>query len=207
LWLECCRGVRHVLALVHLEGLMNIASEAIQRELARGERLLWSGRALRGLRIESESLTRSVFGVFFFGFSILWIHGAWTQSTSASSTQGQFFALFGVPFVLVGFYMFVGHFLWQALCRRYTEYAVTNRRVIVLSGVVNKTTRSIEYRKTPTRTLTERRDGSGTIKFGETKAVNAGEGVSYTATKIEAVPDVRSVYNLIRKATDETAPA
>jgi hypothetical protein len=143
----------------------------------------------------------------FFSFSVYWVHGAWSQTASANSAQSSIFPLFGVPFVLVGFYTFVGHFFWHALCRQYTEYAVTNRRVIVRSGILSKTTRSIEYRKIPTLTLTERSDGSGTIQFGETKAVNAGEGVSYVATKIEAVPDVRSVYNIIRKATDAPAQA
>ena len=186
---------------------MDIASDALQRELAPGERLLWSGRALQGLRFESESLTRSAFGFVFFSFSVFWIHGAWNQASSANSAQNSIFPLFGVPFVLVGFYLFIGHFFWHALCRRYTEYAVTNRRVIVRSGIFNKKTQSIEYRKIPTLTLTERPDGSGTIQFGETKAVNAGDGVSYIATKIDAVPDVRSVYNIIRKATDATVPA
>ena len=186
---------------------MNIASDALQRELAPGERMLWSGRALQGLRLETESLTRSTFGFVFFSFSVFWIHGAWSQASSANSAQSSIFPLFGVPFVLVGFYLFVGHFFWHALCRHYTEYAVTNRRVIVRSGIFNKTTRSIEYRKIPTLTLTERRDGSGTIQFGETKVVNGGEGVSHIATKIDAVPNVRSVYNIIRKATDATVPA
>ena len=184
---------------------MDIASDALRRELAPGERLLWSGRPLQGLRLESESLTRSAFGLVFFGFSVFWINAAWTSNSSA--TQSSIFPLFGVPFVLAGFYLFVGHFFWHALCRKYTEYGVTNRRVIVRSGIVNKTTRSIDYRKIPTLTVTARPDGSGTIQFGETKAISQGEGVSYVATKIDAVPDVRSVYNFIRKATDATEPA
>ena len=76
---------------------------------------------------------------------------------------------------------------------------MTNQRAIIRSGIFSKTTKSIEYHRIPTLTLTEKSDGSGTIQFGETKGVNTGDGISYTATKMEAVPDVRSVYNIIRK--------
>jgi Bacterial PH domain len=185
---------------------MKVPSEDIQREIEPGERVLWSGPPVGGLRLESESLSRSGFGLLFFSFSIFWIYGALSQWWSgAHSAQSAVFSLFGIPFVLIGFHLFIGHFFWSALRRRFTEYAVTNRRVIVRSGVFSTTTQSIEYRKIPTLTLTEKSDGSGTIQFGETKVVNAGEGVNYVATKMEAVPDVRSVYAIIRKAS--AAPA
>jgi len=180
---------------------MNIPSEALQQEISPGERVLWSGQPAAGLRFESDSLSRSAFGLVFFAFSLFWIHGAWNQSSSSNSVQGAVFPLFGIPFVLIGFYTFVGHFFWNALRRRFIEYAVTNQRVIVRSGIFSKTTKSIEYRKIPTLTVTEKSDGSGAIQFGETKAVNAAEGVAYVATRMEAVPDVRVVYNIIRKAT------
>ena len=180
---------------------MKIPTEAIKKELAPGERVLWSGLPVRGLRFESADLSKSGFGLIFFSFSVFWVHGAWSQSSASSSAQNTLFPLFGVPFVLVGFYLLAGHFLWSAICRKHTEYAVTNQRVIVRSGIFSTTTKSIEYRKIPTLTLTEKSDASGTIQFGETKADHSGDGVSYTATKMEAVPDVRVVYDIIRKAS------
>jgi hypothetical protein len=180
---------------------MDIPSEGLQQEIAPGERMLWYAPPVGGLRLESDSLQRSGFGLFFFAFSIFWIHGAWNQSAGSNSIQGAAFPLFGIPFLLIGFQLFIGHFFWSALRRRFTEYAVTNQRVIVRSGVFSTTTKSIEYRKIPTLTLTEKSDGSGTIQFGEAKAVTAGEGTAYVATKIEAVPEVRSVYEIIRKAS------
>jgi Bacterial PH domain len=160
---------------------MNIPSETLQQEIAPGERV--------------------GFGVVFFSFSVFWMLGAWSQTSNSNSIQSVVFPLFGIPFVLIGFHLFIGHFFWSALRRKFTEYAVTNQRVIMCSGIFSKTTQSIEYRKIPTLTVTEKSDGSGSIQFGETKAINAGEGVSYVATKMEAVPDVRSVYNIIRKAS------
>ena len=173
---------------------MVIPSADLQQELDAGERVLWSGRALPGLSIESGSLMQSAFGFVFFGISIVPLFAATKETTI-------FPLLWAIPFVLTGFYLSVGHFFWSALCRRFTEYAVTDQRVIVRARILSEMTHSIEYRKVRTLTLTEKSDGSGTIRFGESKAVDAGEGITSSATKIEAVPDARSVYNTIRKAS------
>src|SRR4051794_35156012 len=119
---------------------MKIPTEAIRKELAPGERVLWSGSSVRGLRLESGDPSKSGFGLIFFSFSVFWLHGAWIQTSGPNSAEGALFPLFGVPFVLVGFYLLVGHFFWSALCRKYTEYAVTDQRVIVRSGIFSTTT-------------------------------------------------------------------
>jgi hypothetical protein len=166
----------------------------LQQELDAGERVLWSGRALPDLRIESDRLVPSVYGFIFLGIAV----GSLCAATKESTI---FPVLWTIPFVLAGSYLSVGHFFWSAICRRYTEYAVTNQRVIVRSGILSETTQSIEYRKIRTFTLMEKSDGSGTIQFGESKPVDAGEVITSSATKMEAVPDARSVYNIIRKAS------
>ena len=173
---------------------MTNPSAALQQELDASERVLWNGRALPDLRLESGSLRHSAFGFVFFGVAVASLLAAGKEST-------VFPVLWTLPFVLVGIYHFVGHFFWSALCRRYTEYAVTNQRVVVRSGILSKTTQSIEYRKIRTLTLTEKSDGSGTIQFGESNAVDAGEAITSSATRMEAVPDARSVYGIIRKAS------
>ncbi|WP_425990882.1 PH domain-containing protein [Afipia sp. DC4300-2b1] len=175
-----------------------MTSDTIRQEIATGERVLWNKKALGGLRLEAGDLQKSGFGLLFFGFSLFWIYGAWND---ASNAKASLFPLLGLPFALVGFYLFVGHFFWTALCRRYTEYAVTNQRVIVSSGIFSRATQSIEYLKIPVLTMIEKSDGSGSIQFGETKSVNQGDGVSFVATKIDAVPEVRAVYNLLRKTS------
>ena len=178
-----------------------MTSDAIRREIAAGERVLWNQQALGGLRLEAGDLQKSGFGLLFFGFSLFWIYGAWNDTSNA---KAGLFPLFGLPFALIGLYLFVGHFFWSALCRRYTEYAVTNQRVIVSSGIFSRTTQSIEYLKIPILTMTEKSDGSGTIQFGETKSVSQGDGVSFVATKIDAVPEVRAVYDLLRKISNSS---
>ena len=168
-----------------------------QQELDTGERLLWSGRALPDLRLESGNLLHSLFGFVFLGISIASLLAAGKESTI-------FPVLWTIPFVVVGLYVSVGRFFWIAFCRRYTEYAVTNQRVIVRSSLLSRA-QSIEYRKIRTVTLTEKSDGSGTIQFGESRADDTAGVITSSATRMEAVADARLVYNIIRKASQRLA--
>ena len=171
---------------------------AFQQELDAGERLLWSGRAVPDLRLESGNLLHSLFGLIFLGIAVASFLAAGKEST-------VFPTLWTVPFVVVGLYVSVGHFFWSAFCRRYTEYAVTNQRVIVRSSLLSRTTQSIDYHKIRTITLTEKSDGSGTIQFGEISGADAADAITSGATRMEAVADARLVYNIIRKASQRVA--
>ena len=173
-------------------------SAALQQELDAGERMLWSGRPLPGLRIESGSLLQSFFGVVFLSIAVASFLAAGKEST-------VFPTLWTIPFIVVGIYVSVGHFFWSAFCRRYTEYAVTNQRVIVRSNLLSRTTQSIEYRKIRTITLTEKSDGSGTIQFGESSVEDTVDRITLSATRMEAIADARLVYNIIRKASQRLA--
>ena len=177
---------------------MTNSSAALQQELDAGERMLWSGRPLPGLRIESGNLLQSLFGFVFLGISVASLLAAGKEST-------VFPTLWSIPFVVAGVYLSAGHFFWSAFCRRYTEYAVTNQRVIVRSNLLSRTTQSIEYRKIRTITLTEKSDGSGTIQFGESSAEDTAGRITSSATRMEAVTDARLVYNIIRKASHRLA--
>ena len=177
---------------------MTNTGATLQQELDAGERMLWSGRALSDIRIESGHLLQSAFGFVFLGISGSSLLAAGKEST-------VFPTLWSIPFVAAGLYLSVGHFFWSAFCRRYTEYAVTNQRIIVRSNLFSRTTQSIEYRKIRTITLTEKSDGSGTIQFGESSGADAGDATTSGATKMEAVADARLVYNIIRKAANRLA--
>jgi len=170
----------------------------LQQELDSGERMLWSGRPLSDIRIEFGHLLQSAFGFVFLGISVGSLLAAGKEST-------VFPTLWSIPFVAAGLYLSVGHFFWSAFCRRYTEYAVTNQRVIVRTSLLSRTIQSIEYRKIRAITLTEKSDGSGTIHFGESSGADAGNATTSGATKMEAVADARLVYNIIRKAANRLA--
>lgn len=74
-----------------------------------------------------------LFGLFFMCFSVFWTLGA--------STKSLYFALFGVPFILVGLVFVTAPFQFAFLATR-TYYVVTDQRVIILTSFVGLRTRS-----------------------------------------------------------------
>jgi hypothetical protein len=91
--------------------------------LDRGERLIWSGRpAPLGYALKKGSGFRWLFGLFFFGFSMFWIHGALKSDESLW--------LFGIPFVLIGGAMALSP-AWYYLQAGRTQFALTDRRAVI----------------------------------------------------------------------------
>ncbi len=99
----------------------------------------------------------------------------------------------------------IGRFFVDARIRRNTSYAVTADRVIIRSGLLSPSTKSLNVRSMSDVTLNERKDGSGTITFGPVNpllAMYAGfawPGVAQTPS-LELIPDARKVYGIIRDA-------
>jgi Bacterial PH domain len=113
--------------------------------------------------------------------------------------------VFSLVFVAAGLYLVVGRFFVEARQRARTFYAVTNERIIIVSGMRSQTMKSIDLKTLGEIALSERRNGSGTIIFGPTSPFDwmpmpswPGMG-SRMAARFEVIPDVRPVYETIRK--------
>lgn len=116
-----------------------------------------------------------------------------------------FFAIWGVPFVLVGLYIMFGRFWVDARQRAHTCYAVTSERIVIVSGLFARRVKSLSIDTLSDVSLTERRDGSGTITFGSITPFywwygGAGwPGFGPQAVSIfELAREVRQVYEIIR---------
>ncbi len=114
------------------------ARNQVVSRLQPGEKLVWSatpspwGAAARG------PFLMLLFALFFFGFSIFWILGAYTATPKTAHAQAPYFFLFGVPFVAVGIYQILASFKSIVDCWR-TAYGLTDRRVIIATGARGKT--------------------------------------------------------------------
>jgi Bacterial PH domain len=173
---------------------------ALRPELAHGERLLWSGRPARGVRFRAGDLFLVPFSLLWGGFAIFW------ESTVLAKGAPLFFALWGVPFVLVGLYLIIGRFFVDAYQRARTTYGVTDQRVIIISGLVSRAVQSLALRNLGDISLRERADRSGSITFGPTSPMYAmwyGSGWPGMDKKLapafEFIENVREVHDLIRR--------
>ena len=177
---------------------------SVERELGRDERLLWKGRPRGGLRLRPADAYMIPFSFVWGGFAIFWEYSVVTQVPKGHA-PGIAFSLFGIPFVVIGLYIMFGRFFVDAKMRSNTEYAVTNRRVIIASGVFGRKVRSIDLQSLPEITIVERADRSGTINFGPASSMWGAQRDPWSfgmpsQSAIEMIDNVRSVYDIIDEA-------
>lgn len=135
-------------------------SSGVPIRLLEGERIVWSGRPVQGPLFTARDWFLVPFSLFWCGFAVFW------EATVLRSKAPGLFAIWGVPFVLIGLYLSVGRFVADAWMRLSTRYALTNRRIVIArSGAFGKLT-SISLERIPDMQLTEWSDGRGTIRFG-----------------------------------------
>lgn len=177
---------------------------SLEFSLDRGERQLWAGTPRQGVVFRASDVFMIPFSLLWGGFAIFWL------LTALRSGGPGYFSLWGIPFVLVAFFMIVGRFFVDAWSRARTTYAVTSERVIINSGLFMTTTQSLDVRTLTNMTVQERPNGTGTITFG---AVNPFAAMYPGTSRLTVqqmprfylIPDARRVYNIIREA--QQAPA
>src|SRR5215213_2217596 len=132
----------------------------IGRELARGERVLWSGQPRQGITLRGADAQMIPFSLLWGGFAFFW------EWSVLNSDAPFFFVLWGIPFVAVGIYLIVGRFFVEARQRGRTHYAVTSERILIVDGLLTSNVTSISLRTLTEMTMAEASDGEGTIHFG-----------------------------------------
>ena len=176
----------------------------LERELSAGEKLLWSGQPLGGIRLRKQDAILIPFSLLWGGFAVFWEAGV------IHSNAPFFFRLWGIPFVLVGIYLIVGRFFMDSKVRSKTVYGVTNERILIVSGFFSRNLRSLNLKTLSEVNLSEKPDGTGTITFGPNYPVfqNPGAGwpgySKYASPSFELIERVRDVYDIIRRAQSES---
>jgi hypothetical protein len=171
----------------------------IRRELGPDERLLWSGRPGQGIRFRRSDFLLIPFSLMWGGFAIFW------EFSALSMGAPIFFALWGIPFVLVGLYMIAGRFVVEAKQRERTAYGLTNQRAVIVSGLLTRRVKSLSLRSLSDIGFEEGANGTGTITFGTPSPFSWRlPGSSWPgmpqAPGFEIISDARTVFDSIRKA-------
>ncbi len=186
------------------DGADPMSDPRIARELDDREQLIWAGTpdaALMGRR----ALPILLFGIPWTAFSVFWILGASGVLFGRIGGGAQIiqivFALFGVPFVLVGFAMLSAP-IWARRSAKKTLYALTDRRCIIWQHALRTTTiKSYGPDDLENMSRVERKNGSGDVIFVKSIRIRERGGSSDTVTTPEgfmAVDDARTLERLIR---------
>jgi hypothetical protein len=177
-------------------------ADEIRRQLSASERVLWSGQPKQGVIIRASDALMIPFSLLWGGFAFFW---EW--SVIHSDAPG-FFVLWGIPFVLAGIYLVVGRFFVEARQRAKTHYAVTNERVLIVSGLLRPTVKSLSLRSLSDVSLSESANGEGTITFGPASALSGMFGAfpgwpgmnAQLGPRFDVIPKAKSVYEVVRVA-------
>lgn len=89
------------------------------------DRVLWKGKPEKGITMRPDELIIIPFGIFFTLFACFWI---------SIALNAGFFAIFGIPFVLVGIYMMGGRFIVNEYMKKNTLYVITDKAIIRKRG-------------------------------------------------------------------------
>lgn len=177
-----------------------LTDQIIHQELEPKEKLLWSGRPKQGVIFHGSDAYMIPFSILWGGFAIFW------EVMAAVNGAPLFFLLFGGVFVVVGLYFIFGRFWWDSARRKKTYYGITNERVIILTGLLQKQVKSLNLRTLSNLSVSEKSNGQGTISLGPTSFLEslygnlAWPGVPRGAPKLEAIDEAKQVYNLLREA-------
>ena len=128
---------------------------------------------------------------------------------------GPFFALGGIPFVIIGLYFIFGRFIYKARRKRRTIYAVTNQRVMtIVTGRHDESVEATYLRSIPTISTSAVSSGCGSVEFGRpspmagwygnsgmeffARGQTASSGVSFYD-----IEDPRGVADMVERLRDE----
>ena len=168
-----------------------------QSELQSGESLRWTGTA-DPTRAAISGIPVTLFGIPFAGFALFWINGAYhatghlTRRPDAFGSAFSVFPWFGLPFLFIGLRMVLAP-LWAYLQGRNTVYAVTNQRVLVITGSGTRAVRSFTPRDIVFVEHRERPDGSGDILIRTNATERTNNRTSEITVGLYGVPNVKEV--------------
>ena len=169
----------------------------IRPYLQQREKILWIGQPRASQLFSGEDLFLIPFSFLWGGFAIFW-------ESMALAGGPSFFALWGVPFVVIGQYMIWGRFVHKYLSRKHTLYAVTERRVIILQNLFGSSFNSYYFDKIPQLSLR-----GNSIRFGLGTPYKSRSRKSWSADPepgFYALNDPEDVYRVLNQCLSGGQP-
>jgi hypothetical protein len=161
----------------------------LSQELSAGEHIVWQGAPKKGLMLKASDIIAIPFSLMWGGFAFFWEYMAFSKNAPI------FFKLWGMPFVLIGIYMIIGRFFFDAKRRSGTIYGLTNKRAIIISGFFGKQTTSINLKNIPELQVSKNADGSGTIILGANSPLHLFQSSGFPSN-IKSTPAFECIENV-----------
>ncbi|HIJ65921.1 MAG TPA: PH domain-containing protein [Candidatus Hydrogenedentes bacterium] len=172
----------------------------IESGLGDNETLLWAGRPRQGFVFRRGDVFVIPFTVSLIAFPVLVAMAALQEVLENPGHEGILFPILILPFALPGLFLLFAHFLVDSKRRAKTFYGVTNRRMIIVSGIFSRHVKSLNIRTLTDVSLNEKPNGDGTITFGAVDPMSHWFGGAYWPStpygvpSFEMVPNVKTVY-------------
>jgi hypothetical protein len=140
-------------------------------ELFPGEQVLWSGKPDSRRWLYREDRLLVPFSLLWGGFAIFWEASVLTATSAHEHAAVRLvFALWGVPFVLLGLYLIFGRVFARRWIRRRSLYVLTDQRILSFSPSLRGGSRvkMVWLNSHPPLEKHVSRDGWGTLCVGQT---------------------------------------
>lgn len=175
------------------------------RKETAGELIRWAGMSSPGKSflyttpIWLMGIPWTAFTVFWEAMSIGTILGIKGGPKGMATGMAWMFALFGLPFVLIGLGMLAAPFFAARQARR-TAYVLTDRRLLTITEGRSLNVRTVDPRRLIAVESTRRPDGTGNLELTLGFAKDSDGDTVTKSEKLWAVPDVVRLEALLREA-------
>jgi hypothetical protein len=186
-------------------------AERIRGHLLDGERLLWVGQPDPRKHFTRADRFLIPFSILWGGFALSWESVALFAISDKGGHAPISFPVIGFIFSVLGLYFMVGRFFYKAYTKKRTTYAITDRRILVLTGPNSLDAMflgSIPSVNQPSVSD----DGIGTVAFGRgsgASAIYANTGMEFLGRTNGTAPlafydihDTATVADLVMKLID-----
>lgn len=196
--------------------MKKVCLNEIQQHLLSEENILWTGKSDDNkIFTIKDILWIPLTCTFLFGALVVELSGIIMLFDPEGSLQkdssrglGLVLSLLGIILIMFMYYLTIGRFVVKKSYKKYTNYVVTNKRVIVLSNYCKRKKIIEEYidKITDVHILVNG-SGNGTLKFGEINSPNkmlaSSSLLEHLMFPIEEIPifydidDAEKVYELV----------
>src|SRR5262249_28947748 len=185
--------------------MSSAAETALRQELAADEQLIWAGQPQRWVRLQFGDLL-----VMAFALGTVWLGvGMMTMSSGPANLPiGVIGLLPGMFTVSLALRLRLYRFGVDALRLRRTCYGVTDRRIIIRTGLLGRKVKSVRLQTMKQITMSDNGSGIGTIIFGPAPPWYAHWGLrgwwraldAAGVASFQLIDRVGEVYNIIFQA-------